>query len=79
MKVEKDNKTLYHIQNLNMGSDGYPFDTYVWCDHFPNKQDLRKVFDLEWEDGCAEKEEWKATLEEWLTSSEVYMVYADEI
>lgn len=78
MKVEKDNKTLYHIQNLNMGSDGCPFDTYVWCDHFPNKQDLRKAFDLEWGDGYAEND-GEATLEEWLTSSEVYMVYADEI
>lgn len=78
MKVKKDDKTLYHIQNLNISSDGYPFDMYVWCDHFPNKQDLHKAFDLEWGDDYAENE-GGTTLEEWLTSSEVYMVYADEI
>lgn len=77
MKVEKDGKELYHIQNLNMGSDGYPFDTYVWCDHFPNKKDLEKAFELEY--GDAYGEDKKYALEEWLTSSEVYMVYADYI
>lgn len=77
MKVEKDNKVLYHIQNMNMSSDGYPFDTYVWCDHFPNKDDLKKAFELEFADSHGENEEY--ALEEWLTSSEVYMVYAEEI
>lgn len=77
MRVEKDGKVLYHIQNLNMGSDGYPLDTWVWCDHFPNKDDLKKAFDLEFADGYGMQSSY--ALEEWLTSSEVYMVYADEI
>ena len=78
MKVEQNNKTLYHIQNMNMGSDGYPFDTYVWCDHFPTKEDLEKAFDIEY--GEAYSGEGKqSALDEWLTSSEVYMVYADEL
>ena len=77
MKVEKDDKVLYHIQNMNMSSDGYPLDTYVWCDHFPNKDDLKKAFELEFADGYGEDEQY--ALEEWLTSSEVYMVYADEV
>ena len=75
MKVEQDGKTLYHIQNFNLGSDGYPFDTYVWCNHFPDKQDLRKAFELEWGKDYLTEE----ALNEWLTSSEVYMVYADVI
>ena len=77
MKVEKDNKVLYHIQNMNMSSDGCPFDTYVWCDHFPNKDDLKKAFELEFADSYGKNKEY--ALEEWLTSSEVYMVYAEEI
>ena len=77
MKVEKDGKTLYHIQNMNMGSDGYPLDTYIWSDQFPNKDDLKKAFELEFADGYGENKQY--ALEEWLTSSEVYMVYADEI
>lgn len=77
MKVEKDNKVLYHIQNMNMGSDGYPFDAYVWCDHFPNKDDLTKAFALEYGGAYGENEEF--ALKEWLTSSEVYAVYADEV
>ena len=77
MKVEKDGKVLYHIQNLNMGSDGYPLDTYVWCDHFPNKDDLKKAFDLEFSDGYGAQS--SHALEEWLTSSEIYKVYAEEV
>lgn len=78
MKVEKNNKTLYHIQNANMGSDGYPFDAFVFCDHEPNKEDLKKIFDIEWGDGYGE-DNGKYALEEWLTSSEIYSVYAEEI
>lgn len=77
MRVEKDNKVLYHIQNMNMSSDGYPLDTYIWSDHFPNKDDLKKAFELEFADGYGEHE--KYALEEWLTSSEVYAVYAEEV
>lgn len=80
MKVEQDGKILYHIQNLNMSSDGYPFDAYVWCDHFPNKDDLKKIFDIEWGDGYKDnKESGEYALEEWQTSSEVYAIYAEEI
>lgn len=77
MEVKQNGKELYHIQNLNMGSDGYPFDTYVWCDHFPDKTDLKKAFEIEWGEIYAENN--KETLNEWLTSSEVYKVYAEEL
>lgn len=76
MRVEQNGKTLYHIQNLEMGSDGQPFDTYIWCDHFPNKQDLRKAFDLEWGEDYDDRED---AMREWLTSSEIYAVYAEEV
>lgn len=78
MRVEKDGKVLYHVQNMNMGSDGQPFDTYIWCNHFPNKQDLRRAFDMEWGEGYAESG-GETALNEWLTSSEVYAVYAEEV
>lgn len=77
MKVEKDDKVLYHIQNINIGSDGYPLDVYVWSDHFPNKDDLKKMFELEFADGYGDHTE--LALDEWLTSSEVYIVYAEEV
>lgn len=79
MKVENEKgQTLYHIQNMNMSSDGYPFDTYVWCDHFPTQEDLEKAFELEYADGYSE-EAYETVKEEWLTTSECYMVYAEEI
>lgn len=77
MRVEQNGKVLYHIQNLNMGSDGCPFDTYIWCDHSPTIEDLRKSFDLEWGDGYADNHQ--EILDEWLTSSEMYAVYAEEV
>ena len=77
MEVKKGNKVLYHIQNMNMGSDGHPFDTYVWCDHEPSKDDLEKVFDMEWRDGYADDK--SEALEEWLTSSEIYKLYVEEL
>lgn len=72
MRVERDNKTLYHIQNLNLGDT--PFDAFLWCDHFPTDEDLRKVAEDEWA-GVEEDTKQKYT-EELLATSEVYMVCA---
>lgn len=70
MKVEKDGKTLWHIQNMNICSDGTPYDMFLWSENEPTKEELRKAFaeDFGEDEGCE--------MDEWLTSSEAYMVYA---
>lgn len=77
MEVRKGKKSLYHIQNMNMGSDGYPFDDFVFSDHFPTKEDLLKVYKSEYGGTSLENDE--ALINEFLTSSEIYKVYAEEV
>lgn len=79
MKVEQNGKTLYHIQNTVMGSDGVPFDAFVWCDHFPTTEDFEKAFDLEYPSDGFDDEGRANMKEEWLTSSECYIVYAEDL
>lgn len=76
MKVEQDGKTLYHIQNNDMGSDGYPLDAYCWCDHEPTEEDMRKIWDLQYGNGYGDN---KNALDTWLTTSEVHCVWAEEL
>ena len=70
MKVEKDGKTLWHIQNMNICPDGTPYDMFLWSENEPTKEELRKAFaeDYGEDEGCE--------MDEWLTSSEVDTVYA---
>lgn len=77
MEVKRYDKVLYHIQNMNITTDGTAFDEFVFCDHFPNKEDLRKVYASEF--GGTSDEHNEALLEEFLTSSEIYKVYAEEV
>lgn len=75
-KVENENGlTLYHIQNMNMCSDGTPFDLFVWSDHFPNEEDLEKAFKNEGFSGDGVG----AIHDEFMTSSNIYGVYAEEV
>lgn len=76
MGVVRDGKTLYHIQNNDLGSDGYPLDTYIWCAHYPTEEDMRTAWDLEYGDGYGKDNEM---LNKWLTSSEIYAVFAEEL
>lgn len=76
MTVERDGKVLYHIQNNNLGSDGYPMDTFIWCERYPTDEDLRKAWDLEYGDGYGDD---NTALNEWLTSSEIYKVCAEDL
>lgn len=73
MKVEQNGKTLYHIQNNDLGSDGYPLDTYYWCDHEPTTADLKTLWLEIYEDLGSD------ALETWLSSSEIYPVWAEEL
>lgn len=75
MEVTKDNKSLWHIQNLNISSDGYPFDIFVWSDHEPTKEDLEFLAKEEF----GECDDSDNMVEEITTSSEIYKVYATQL
>lgn len=75
MKVELNGKELYHIQNMNLGDNASAFDTFVWSDHFPTREDLGKVFDCEFEGA----EGVESMREEFLTTSEIYKVWAEDL
>lgn len=75
MEVKQENKSLYHIQNMTIGTDGYPIDFFVWCKHFPTGKDLKKIAQKEF-DRCDDIE---AVVDEFVCNSEIYKVYADEI
>lgn len=69
MKVIKNGKTLYHIQNMNILSDEEPYDMFLWSEDTPTEEELRGAF-AEENDDYTEYE-----MEEWLTSSSIYPVY----
>lgn len=72
MEVTKNGKALYHIQNMNICTDGTPYDEFVFCDHWPTENDLKELFHNEF--GHDEQ-----MLDEFLTSSNIYEVYAEEL
>lgn len=73
MKVEQNGKTLWHIQNKNICSDGTPYDMFLWSENEPTEEEIIKAFKEDYVD-C---EDWQ--VEEWKTSSEIYAVYAEEV
>lgn len=75
-EVKRYNKVLYHIQNRNICADESVFDDFVFADHFPNEEDLRKIFEIEFNGSDSATPE---ILEEFLASSEIYKVYAEEV
>lgn len=60
---------LYHIQNMNICTDGNPYDVFLWCDHVPTTEDLKKVFldDFGGTDGIL-------LVDEFVSSSDVWKV-----
>ena len=64
---------LYHIQNMNICSDGNPYDIFLWCDHEPTAEDLRKVFMDDY--ACEEGDPY---IEEFMSSSDIWKVYAHD-
>lgn len=71
MIVKIDDKTLYHIQNMNICSDGSAYDMFLLTDHEPTNEELRAKFLEDYDD------EEKA--DEFCMSSEVYKVYAEDL
>lgn len=74
MEVTKDGKVLYHIQNMNICSDGSAYDMFLFSDHFPTRKELRKKFAEDF--GCDEDDSY---VDEFCTSSEIYKLYAEEL
>lgn len=72
-EYKRSNKTLYHIQNMNILSDGEPYDMFLLSDHEPTSDDLREAFVEEMYDATENE------IDEFLTSSRVYKVYMEEI
>jgi hypothetical protein len=73
MEVKKNNKVLYHIQNMNICSDNTPFDEFVFADHEPTKEDLEKIIRDSLEDATDNE------VDEFVNYSSVYKVYAEEV
>lgn len=73
MEVTKNGKTLYHIQNTNICSDGTPYDLFVFSDHWPTKEDLKELFTDDLDDATENE------IDEFQTSSEIYKLYAEEL
>lgn len=72
MIVTQGNKTLWHIQNMNIASDGTPYDMFIWSENEPTADELERYFKEDYIDAVP------SLVEEWLTSSGVYKVYAEE-
>lgn len=70
MKVVVNGKTLWHIQNMNILSDGEPYDMFLWGENEPTEEELRRAFAEDYD----EYSEYE--MSEWLTSSSIYAVYA---
>lgn len=74
--VTKDGKTLYHIQNMNITSDGTPYDLFIWCENFPTDKDIESAVRSDF-NGVEDEEYIANTVKEALESSEVHAVYAE--
>ena len=70
MEVKQNNKKLYHIQNMNIRAEDEPFYVFVFCDHMPNEKDLKNIYHNEFGHNYE-------MLDEFLTSSDIYLVHAE--
>lgn len=73
MRVTKGNKVLWHIQNMNIHTDGEPYDMFVWAENEPSPELMKRAFLEDYTDASDE------LINEWLTSSDVYAVYVEEV
>lgn len=73
--LDKANKNLeiWHIQNREICSDGTPYDMFLMADHEPTQEEMVEAFKEDYID-ADDKD-----IDYWMTSSEVYKLYAEEI
>ena len=75
----KKGHVLYHIQNMNITSDGEPYDVFVFGGEDGFTQDeLRRIAESEFS-GDGDQDFVNSQIEEFLSSSSVYRVWVDDI
>lgn len=72
MQSEQNGKKLYHVQSITDYSED-TIDYFIWADHFPTEQDVRKVITNDFDDGNDER------IEDIFNNHNVYSVYAEEL
>ena len=72
MKLEKDGKTLYHIQSISDYTDE-PMDYFVLLDRFPTRDDVLVAIQDDFDD---KNDPW---IDEILENHNVYTVYTTEL
>lgn len=71
-KASKENE-IWHIQNMEICSDGTPYDMFLMADHEPTQDEMAKALKEDFDDADDKAVDY------WMTSSEVYKLYAEEI
>ena len=72
MKLEKDGKTLYHIQSISDYTDE-PMDYFVLLDRYPTRDDVLVAIQDDFED---KNDQW---IDDILENHNVYTVYTTEV
>ena len=72
MKLEKDGKTLYHIQSISDYTDE-PMDYFVLLDRYPTRDDVLVAIQDDFED---KNDPW---IDDILENHNVYTVYTTEV
>lgn len=71
MRFLQNNKSLWHIQCMDICTDGTAYDMFLLADHEPTKDELREQFIDDYGSG--------ELAEEFVKNAEVYEVYFEEI
>lgn len=73
MEVKNGDKTLFHIQSLEITTDGdSAFDMFVWAVNTPIRDEIIKLLKQEFDD-------LEMNYEAMADTCEVYKVYAEEV
>ena len=73
MEVKQGDKTLFHIQSLEITTDGNSaFDMFVWAVNTPIRDEIIRLLEQEFENAAMD---YGAMVD----TCEVYKVYAEEL
>ena len=73
MRVEKNGKTLYHVQSITDWHDD-AYDMFVWAN---SERDITDKLEQLYKDDCEDIDETE--LLDLIENSNVYTVYAEEV
>lgn len=71
MEVKNGDKTLFHIQSLEISGDS-AFDMFVWAVNTPIRDEIIRLLEQEFDNSAMDYEAMADTCE-------VYKVYAEEL